>query len=62
MVEINNLPHNELLTLFNSKPENELVSLLEEVLVYFDTSPLDNFEKESIDSAINEYNLGQTIK
>jgi hypothetical protein len=62
MIEVENITNQDLLLIFKSKPESELISLLEEVLVYNDTAPLNNYEKELITESMNEYHLGNVVK
>ena len=51
-----------LVSFFKTRPENDLINLLEQVLVSNDTEPLNEFEKTEIENAISEYELGEVVK
>lgn len=51
-----------LVSFFRTRPENDLINLLEQVLVSNDTEPLSELEKSEIENAISEYELGEVVK
>lgn len=56
-----NIPRQYLLDLIKSQPENVIIDLFEELLVSFDTKPLNEEERILIAEAEQEYKDGKTI-
>lgn len=56
-----NIPRQYLLDLIKSQPENVIIDLFEELLVSFDTKPLNEEERILIAKAEQEYKDGKTI-
>ena len=62
MIQTEEISNKKLIEILKSKPESELVSLLEEVFIYNDTEPLSEEERNMVAEGVQDYYLGNVVE